>query len=126
MAGSTTLKTFSVSPGLAEYAAKIKPSTSGDDLKIEFNSEVTMEDIVVDINSATLTYDINVLYPASQKALQIKGGLTSDYAMNRDINLNESKTNLWYSVPPRTALQIKVSGLTTADDIDVVVIGRGG
>lgn len=118
---ATTKSIQNIFPGTVEYMARFTPATTNDDLKMEFNGQVVIDDIIVDLgDNADLTYNVNLLYPMSGRSLPIEEGATSDYTLNKD---NWGR-HLWFSVPERTSLQVKVTGLTTADDIDVVVVGR--
>lgn len=120
---TTTELNMNLFPGVAEYTGRFTPSTMNDDLQMEFNGEIVIQDIIVDLGGdASLQYDVNLIYPASGCSLQVASGKTTDYYLNRDES--DYGRHLWYNLPSGTKLQVKSTWVTTADSIDVVVIGR--
>ena len=107
-----------VRPGIEEYYTRSTPD-AGDTINFHFDSPFQLNDLIIDqTDSTSCTYDVNLIYPASQMTLPITTSQSSNYYLNAD----QSTRNLWYRIPAWTILQISVSSATSAV-LEVTAIG---
>ena len=122
-----------VSPGTTEYLANVTfaPADPPEELVIEFNNEITIDDIVTTITAGdTSDYELLFVYPSSGPEALIKQVTGEPFFLN---SAQESGSGisphgkLWYHIPARTKLVVRSLGnIATSTQLEVTIIGRGG
>jgi hypothetical protein len=112
-----------IAQGLFEYTA-CQALAEGDTLFLEFNKEVTIDDIALRKSDSSTYFNIFFLYPASAQ----KGYLLNDVSIPNEWFLNGAQNNAgkrWYHLPARTKLAIQrlQTGSTV---VHLTVLGRSG
>lgn len=112
-----------VAQGFFEYTA-CQELGEGDILFIEFNKEVTIDDIALKKSDGSTPFNIFFLYPASGQ----EGYLINNTSIPNEWFLNGAQNNAgkrWYHLPARTKLAIQrlASSYTV---IHLTVLGRSG
>lgn len=65
--------TMNLFPGIGEYIARFTPSTTNDDLRLEFNGDIRIDNFIVTLGvPSLLDYDVNLVYASSGKSLKIR------------------------------------------------------
>ena len=113
--------TKNVQPDISEYFGEFDNLVSNDEINFHFDQDVTIDDIVIDVDG-TVSYEVILTYPASRRSLLVGSATNADFIMNHDT----SSANLWYSVPAWTQLQISITSATSSPSLKVLAIGRGG
>lgn len=113
-----------VFPGKSsEYYTAITPS-EGDILYMAFDGELTVDEILLRVGSSgTLTCSIDIIYPSSTLTQDIA---SPSFTGGGEWSLNDG-TNYaakWYQVPSGTTIQFTFDPITSADKVEIVVIGR--
>lgn len=107
--------------GLSEYYTSFTPSAAGDKLIMAFKNELTVDDIVVKVNSsAELTYKLSLFYPSSKIYSKLADSQSSNWLLNP---IGPAST-MWYQMPSGFAVELEIQTYTTGAEINLFILGR--
>lgn len=120
-----------VSLGLAEYIA-CGTFERGETLSMEFNQEITIDDIIVNGGFDEPSVKLSIIYPSTgQEAILIQNFNVQNYFLNT-VKIDRSPNpyfenqagKRWYHLPARSKIFLEIDGGGDPHPLHLVVIGR--
>jgi len=116
---ATTKVKQNVTPGLREYFGKNTPSSQYDTFEFEFESEMTIHDIAIEMSSTSDSWNLNLIYPTSGITANIASSQSGDWMLN-----SYSTEKQWFRIPAKTILQWEANAASPTETVTLVVIGQ--
>jgi len=111
-----------VSAGYAEYETQaFSVAAANDYVEFEFNSPITLEEIVVE-STGTVSdgYDLSIVYPSTEKQMfifQNRSGASNYY-------LSNESGKMWYRIPARGKLRVTCSTYNAGFNLTLLAVGQ--
>ena len=103
-------------------------NTAGDSIIFEFNEEATIDDVLLNVTSATSgdEFNIEIWYPSSDQTAPVGDLSLSGTDGHFFLNSSEGVGKIWYRIPARGHLRVTNTTLDSTAQVNLVALGRGG
>lgn len=111
-----------------EYYANAGQNTTiagGDSITMSFDAEVTLDEIMITVDSAsaTLTWELAIIYPQTGMSNFIYSD-SGDFTLNGGSAASGPDVKTWFRLPPNTTLRLSFPSVTSSGLVQLLAIGR--